>query len=145
MKVLLTQAVAHVGLPGDLCEVKDGYARNYLIPQGLAVLQHDPSAKKLLVGLAAARKEAEASKGKAEAAVKDWEGKVVKLSVKANPDGTLFGAVTHKDVAKELGVDAASLHFDTMKVAGEYEAVVDLGFGVSAPVKVVITAEKKKR
>lgn len=144
MKVLLTKPVAHVGLPGDVCEVKDGYARNYLIPQGFAVLQHDPRARELMAGLAAARADAESSKAKAEAAVKEWEGKTVTLSAKANPDGTLFGAISNKEVAKALGVDASGVHFDTMKIAGEYEAVVDLGFGVSVPVTVIVKAEKKR-
>lgn len=143
MKVLLKQAVPHLGLPGDVKEVKDGYARNYLIPQGLAVLSSDPMARKIQAELGSVRAQAERDAKQAEASVAQWEGKKVELTVKANPDGTLFGAVTNRDIAESLGVDPKDVHFESTKVAGESTAVVDLGFGVSAEIPVIIVAEGK--
>jgi large subunit ribosomal protein L9 len=145
MKVLLTKSVPHLGLPGDVKEVADGYARNFLIPQQMAVLTSDPLAKKIASELSGARAEAEASKAQAEASVAKWEKKKVKLTVKANPDGTLFGAVTAKDIAEELGVEPKQIHFDSMKVTGEFEAVLDLGHGVTVDIPVIIEAEGKTR
>ena len=145
MKVLLTKSVPHLGLPGDMRIVKDGYARNYLIPHGLAVLSSDPMAKQLLAELGTARSVAEQDKTKTQESVKQWEGKQVKLTVKANPDGTLFGAVTNKDIATSLGVDAKQINFETTKVSGEFEAVLDLGFGVTVQIPVMIVAEGKQR
>jgi large subunit ribosomal protein L9 len=145
MKVLLTKSVPHLGLPGDMCTVKDGYARNYLIPHGLAVLGSDPTAKKLLVKLASDRTVAEKDQAAAQENAKSWVGKTATLAVKANPDGTLFGAVTARDVAKSLGVDVKQIQFETTKVAGEFEAILDLGFSVTVQIPVMIMAEGKQR
>jgi large subunit ribosomal protein L9 len=145
MKVLLIESVPHLGLPGDMCTVKDGYARNFLIPQGKAVLSSDPKAKQLLVKLASARTVAEKDQAAAKDSAKQWEGKQALLTEKANPDGTLFGAVTHRDIAKSLGVDAKQIQFETTKVAGEFEAILDLGFGVTVQIPVIIQAEGKVR
>ncbi len=144
MKVLLTKPVAHLGLPGDVKEVKDGYARNYLIPQGLAVLSSDPMAGRIHAELGTARAQAEQAAKQAEASAASWEGKRVDLAVKANPDGTLFGAVTGRDIAESLGIDPKDVHFESTKVAGESTARIDLGFGVSVEIPVMIAAEGTK-
>lgn len=145
MKVMLTQTVPHLGLPGDVCEVKDGYARNFLIPHGLAMLTSDPKAKSMLAKLTSARTEAVAAQSAVKQDVAKWADKKVIITVKANPDGTLFGGVTAKDVAKELKVDAKQIQFETMKTAGDFEAILDLGFGVTVQIPVMIVAEEKSK
>lgn len=142
MQVLLIKAVPKLGLPGDVKTVANGYARNYLLPQGLAVLPNDPQARELRANLDAARTAAEAAKAKAEAKAKEWAGKTVTITAKATGDGTLYAAVTEKDVAKELGLATKLVHFQPAKTVGSYEGRVDLGEGVDAPIQVEVKGKK---
>ena len=145
MEVILKQDLDNLGFADEIVKVKAGYARNFLIPQGKAVLSSDPKAKQLLAKLASARTVAEKDQAAARDSAKQWEGKQAQLTEKANPDGTLFGAVTNRDIAKSLGVDAKQIQFETTKVAGEFEAILDLGFGVTVQIPVIIQAEGKVR
>lgn len=145
MKVLLLKSVPKLGLPGDVKEVKDGYARNYLLPQGLAVLTIDPKAKELLGSLESARKQAEAEQAKLVDKAKEWAGKSITILSKATGDGTLFASVSNKDVAKELGLNAKKITFAPAKETGTYEAIIDLGAGVDARVTVIIEPSKSKK
>ncbi|MBI4032144.1 50S ribosomal protein L9 [Candidatus Berkelbacteria bacterium] len=145
MKILLIKPVPKLGLPGDVKEVKDGYARNYLLPQGFAVLTVDPKAKELLGNLETARKQAEAEQVKLAAQATEWAGKSITILSKATSDGTLFASVSNKDVAKELGLNPKTITFAPVKATGEYEALIDLGGGVDARVTVIVKSTKSKK
>ena len=145
MKVLLTKAVPKLGLPGDLKEVKSGYARNYLIPQGLAVMPSDPRALELRGQIDAARKQAEVARSTAQASAEQWVGKSVTIKSKATTDGTLYAAVNAREIASELGLDPKRISFLPAKKAGTYTASIDLGEGVDATVEVTVEADKSSQ
>ncbi|MGI6103387.1 MAG: 50S ribosomal protein L9 [Patescibacteria group bacterium] len=138
MRVLLTKTVPKLGLPGDIKEVKDGYARNYLIPAGLAMLPNDPRAHEVREELDTKRAAAEAERASARAVVQTWKEKTVTVVAKASPDGTLYAAVAGRDVARELGLKPKQVTFVPTKHTGTYEARVDLGGGIDAPVTVIV-------
>ena len=103
MKIILTHEVDGLGSAGDVVEVKDGYGRNYLVPQGLAIrwtrgAQSQADAIKAARAARAVRDVAHAQEIKAK-----LEGGAVKVSVKAGQGGRLFGAVTVADIASALG------------------------------------------
>ncbi len=142
MNIILIKSVPKLGLPGDVKEVKDGYARNYLIPQGLALVASDPAVSSLKAELKAKRAGAAAEQEQLEATAKDWEGKAVTIARKATADGTLFAAVTKKDVAAELGVPVKQVRFASVKRTGDYQAELSIAEGMQALVPVTISAGK---
>lgn len=148
-KLILTNEVAGLGSAGDVIEVKNGYARNYLIPQGFAVAWTRGGAKQV-ESIQAARKaraihdldEANGLKAKLEA------GKV-RLVVKAGGGGRLFGSVKTADVADavaaaKLGaIDKRKVHFTApIKSVGEHEATVRLHEDVTAVITLQVVAAK---
>ncbi len=103
MKIILTQEVDGLGAAGDVVEVKDGYGRNYLLPQGLAIrwsrgAQRQADAMKSAVKARSVRDEAHAVEIKTK-----LEGSPIDVKVKAGQGGRLFGAVTVADIASALG------------------------------------------
>jgi large subunit ribosomal protein L9 len=99
MKLILTQEVSGLGTPGDVVEVKDGYARNFLMPRSLAVAW-TKGGEKQVASIQKARSSREIKTLDEAQAVKDrLESKPVQLSAKAGASGRLFGAVTPADIA----------------------------------------------
>ncbi|GMA23687.1 50S ribosomal protein L9 [Luteimicrobium album] len=146
-KLILTHEVTGLGEPGDVVEVKDGYARNYLVPRGLATAW-SKGAESQVSAIRKARKAREiASLDDAKAIRDSLQSKPVVVSAKAGQSGRLFGAVTTTDIvdaAKTAGFPA----FDKRKVeigqpikaTGTYTVSVRLHPEVSANVKVTVVA-----
>lgn len=141
MDIVLLKTVPQLGRAGETKHVAVGYAKNFLLARGLAVLPSDPRAKQVHVELAKQEASKQQEKSKLTAKVNEWAGKTVNLSGKASADGTLYAAITHRDVAKQLGVDAAHVTFDPVKHSGTYTATIDLGSGTQATVVVVVTTQ----
>ena len=148
-KLILTNEVAGLGSAGDVIEVKNGYARNYLIPQGFAVAW-SRGGEKQVASIRAAR-DARAIHDHEEAvALKDTlESNKVKLSVKAGKEGRLFGAVKTADVAdavKAAGLgelDKRKIHITApIKATGEHEATVRLRDDLTAVIILQVVAAK---
>ena len=148
MQIILMEKVVNLGNLGDLVKVKDGYARNFLIPQGKAK-RATPVAMKEFEG-----KRAELEKAAAEklVAAQEFAGKLegVQVSVtrKSVVDGRLFGSVTNHDVAdglKALGFDVEKssirMPVGPLKMVGESSVEVSLHTDVLANVKVVVIGE----
>ena len=148
MQIILMEKVVNLGNLGDLVKVKDGYARNFLIPQGKAK-RATPVAMKDFEG-----KRAELEKAAAEklVAAQEFAGKLegVQVSVtrKSGVDGRLFGSVTNHDVAdglKALGFDVEKssirMPVGPLKMVGESSVEVSLHTDVLANVKVVVIGE----
>ena len=141
MKIILTQEVEGLGAAGDVIEVKDGYGRNYLLPQGHAIrwtrgAQTQADAIKTARSARAVRDEAHAAEIKAK-----LEKGPVDVKVKAGQGGRLFGAVTAGDVAEALGeVAGESLDKRTIilgnpiKTLGSHQVSIKLHDEVSAAV-----------
>lgn len=148
MKVILKHDVKGLGREGDLKEVKDGYARNYLLPTGAAVLA-DKGALANWERHREQREERDRSvRADAEATAERLRELKLQIPVKAGERGRLFGAVTSHQIAEAIGregieLDRHALHLrEPIKALGEYRVEVRLMPGVEANVSVnVVPAE----
>ncbi len=149
MKVVLLQDVKSQGKKGDLINVSDGYARNFLLPKGLA-----KEANSQVLNELEGKKEALAyhrnlEEEKARNIAERMKEIVVKLEAKAGAGGKLFGSITSKDVAEalkkqfNLDIDKRKLDLkDGIKVCGTTEVPVKLYPGISAVFRVSVTEQK---
>ncbi|HET7126316.1 MAG TPA: 50S ribosomal protein L9 [Lysobacter sp.] len=148
MELILLQKVVNLGNLGDKVNVKPGFGRNYLVPQGKAV----PATAANLAEFEAKRAEYEA-KAKdalsvAEARKAKLEGATVTIHANASTEGKLYGSVGPREIAEaltkagnEVGKSEVVLGEGAFRNVGEYEVVVHLHADVETPVKVVIEAE----
>ena len=148
-KLILTNEVAGLGSAGDVIEVKNGYARNYLIPQGFAVAW-SRGGERQVASIRAARESRAIHDHEEAVALKDaLESNKVKLSVKAGEEGRLFGSVKTADVAdavKAAGLgelDKRKIHITApIKDVGEHEATVRLRDDLTAVIILQVVAAK---
>lgn len=145
MKVILLTDVKGTGKKGELHEVSDGYARNFLIPKKLAEPATAQAVGEMKAKQASAAHRAEVEKQNAEGLAKKLNVLTVKVHAKAGVGGKLFGAVTTKEIAdamtEQLGttIDKKKVSIDgDIKTHGEYEAIVKLHAGIAAKTKVVV-------
>lgn len=103
MQIILLDKVAKLGNLGDVVKVKQGYARNYLIPQKLARRATEAAIKEFEGRRAELEKAAAAKLAAAQALGEQMAGKTVRIAQKAGVDGRLFGSVTNADIAEALG------------------------------------------
>ena len=146
MEIILKEDVINLGYKNDIVKVKDGYGRNYLIPQGKAVIATE-SAKKVLAENERQRAHKLAKiKADAEAQAAKLNGVKVSISAKVNEDGTIFGGVGAAQVAEALAakgfeIDRKAIVAETVKQAGEYTATINLHKEVKAEVAFEVVAE----
>ena len=144
MKVILKEDVKGQGKKGQLVNVSDGYARNFLLPRGLAMEADAQAMNDLKNKEEAARHHAAMEKQNAEEAAKALKGKTVKLTAQAGSAGRLFGSVTTKEVAEglkaqfQVEVDKRKISMADVKAFGSYEAEVKLYPGISAKITVMV-------
>ena len=149
MKVILTQDVRGKGQKGQMIEAAEGYARNFLLPKGMAVLATADAVNTMnLQAKAKAKADAEAKAAALEIAEK-LKSCQVKIAAKGGEGGKLFGAVTGKEIAAALkeqygmDVDSKKLVLDQpIKTFGSFEIKAKLGFEISGTVYVLVTEEK---
>lgn len=146
MKIILKKEVASLGEAGDVVEVKSGYGRNYLIPQGFACAAI-PSALKQLEETKRQRAHKEAKLvADAEALAAKIAATPVTVSVKVSESGKIYGSVTTAQVEEALKaagieVDKKNITLGEIKTVGEYEGSVKCYKAVKAVVKVTVVAE----
>ncbi len=147
MEIILKENVEFVGYKDDLVTVKDGYARNYLIPQKKAILA-TPSAKKMLAeDMKQRAHKIEKIKAEAEAIADKLNGLSVTVGVKASSNGKIFGSVTTIQVAEAINkagieVDRKLISIkDAIKEVGSYKAMVKLHKEVTAEIAIEVVAE----
>ena len=144
MKVILKQDVKGQGKKGQLVQVSDGYARNFLLPRGLAVEADAQAMNDLKNKESAQQHHLKVEKEEAEAFAKAIAGKTVKVVARAGQNGKLFGSVTTKEVAEELKkqyaitVDKRKISMADAKAFGSYEAEVKFNQGVTAKITVMV-------
>ncbi|HEY0825320.1 MAG TPA: 50S ribosomal protein L9 [Ramlibacter sp.] len=102
MQVILLEKVINLGNLGEIVKVRDGYARNFLIPQGRARRATDANKAEFEAKRAELEKQAAAKLAESQATGEKLSGQTVKLTQKAGVDGRLFGSVTNFDIAEEL-------------------------------------------
>lgn len=148
MELLLKQNVEHLGRTGDVVDVKPGYARNYLLPRGLAVLV----TKSNIADVERARAQALAEEEARLAGLKDLGAKLADQSVtiegKANEEGHLFGSVNAAQIAaalreKDVPVDDKMVRLESpIKEIGVYDVAIHLHADVEATIKVWVVQQK---
>ena len=146
MKVILQQDVRGQGKKGQLVEVSDGYARNFLLPRKLAMTATAENLNTMKQQEKARKAQEAAEKAQAEATAKQLEGLMVKIPAKAGEGGRLFGAVTAKEVSEALAaqhgvnIPKARLVLDEpIKACGGYQIKAKLGYEVVGTVNVLVT------
>lgn len=146
MKVILLQDVKGTGKKGELVNVSDGYARNFLLPKKVAKEATAQAMSELKNAEASKAFQVEEAKKAANASKKLIEGKSLSIKAKAGQGGRLFGSVTAKEISAELkkqfglNVDKRKISLDTdIKAFGTYNAEIKLYTGIAATLKVVVT------
>ncbi len=145
MKVILLADVKGTGKKGELHDVSDGYARNFLMPKKLAQPATAQAVGEMKAKQESAAHRAQMERQNAEALAKKLNAISVTVHAKAGAGGRLFGAVTTKEIAEamteQLGtaIDKKKVSIDgDIKAYGEYEAVVKLHAGIAAKTKVIV-------
>lgn len=149
-EVILKKDIYKLGERGDVVKVKDGYARNYLFPQKLAIPADKGSLKQLEQMRAAAAKEAVQLHGDATKQMEALEGVVVRMVVRASLNNQLYGSVSARDIAAKLneqgfGIERQRIQLTTpIRTLGDYEIPVHLYKDLSTTIKVEVRAEGRE-
>ncbi len=149
MKVVLLETIDGIGSVGQEVKVKDGYARNYLIPKGLALMASDKNIKAFKDKIQAKVRSEAKTKEHAEKFAKELESISLKFAVKTGQEGKLFGSVTNTnifDALKEKGfeIDKKKIVLpDAIRHIGSHDVMVRLYPGVSATLKVEVTSDSE--
>ena len=146
MKVVLTQDVKGQGKKGDLVNVSDGYARNYLFPRNLAVAADAKAMSELKNRVESEKYHKEMELKAAQEIAGKLDGKTLTVTAKAGQNGKLFGAVTSKKIAEEIEsqwqveVDKRTISLDEdIKAFGTYPVEIRICAGVKAKISVMVT------
>lgn len=145
MKVILLEDVKKLGKKGDLIEVADGYARNYLLPRNLAREATEGGIKQLKQEKAALENKKRKERQQAQALAAKLSEMTVTLKAKSGEQGKLFGSVTSKDISEalkeqhDIEVDRRKIELqEPIKSLGNYEVDIKLAPGIDAKLKVKI-------
>jgi large subunit ribosomal protein L9 len=149
MEVILKQDVLNLGYTNDKLNVKPGYARNYLIPKGLAILATESNKKILAEDLKQKAHKAEKIKMSAEELAKSLKDITVKIGAKAAESGRIFGSVNALQIAQALkdqfnfDVDRKKIHVDQehIKELGNYKAKINLHKEIQIEINFEVFAE----
>ena len=149
MKVIFNTDVRGQGKKGEMKEVPDGYARNYLMPRGLASPATADAVNALKLKEKAKAAQMAKEKAAAEENAKRLSGVVVQISARAGQGGRLFGAVTSQEIAEALreqhGIEIEKnkiVQAEPIKQFGSYEVKAKLGYEVSGTINVLVTEKK---
>ncbi|HEX8289717.1 MAG TPA: 50S ribosomal protein L9 [Pyrinomonadaceae bacterium] len=146
-KILLREDLENLGGRGEIVKVKSGYARNYLLPQGLATLATKGNLKQIEQERAALLKKASTEKSTAEAQADQMRDIALSFERRAGENGTLFGSVTTMDIAEALRAKGYEIDRrrivmkDAIKETGDYTVNVKLHREVTLQVPVTVTPE----
>ena len=150
MKVILQQDVKGQGKKGQMVEVSEGYARNFLLPRKIAVPATPDAINTMNLKEKAKKAEEQRQKALAEETAEKLKECMVKLTARAGSGGKLFGAVTTKEISdglqKQFGIDIPKQKLvleEPIKSFGSYEVKARLGFEVVATVYVSVFEDKQ--
>lgn len=147
MKLILKENVPNLGYKDDVVEVKDGYGRNYLIPQGKAVIASAGALKQLEEDNKQRAHKLAKIKADAEEAAKALEGVTLTIGAKTSSTGTIFGSVNNIQIAEALeklghNVDRKLITIkETIKEVGKYNAVIKFHKEVSVEIPFEVVSE----
>ena len=147
MEVILREDIKTLGKAGELVRVKPGYARNYLLPHGLAYEATEGNKKRIAAETKARSVRLQSERAGADREAATLSGVQLRLAGKAGEEGKLFGSITAQDIAEELGrqghtVDRRRIELEhPIKTLGEHSVSVRLHPDVHAEVRVSVVAE----
>ena len=147
MKIILKEDIANLGYKDDVVEVKDGYGRNYLIPQGKAVIATTSALKVLAENQRQRAHKLAKIKADAEAAAAALEGVKLTIGAKTSSTGTIFGSVNNIQIAEALeklghNIDRKTIVLkDAIKEVGEYTATIKLHRDVVVEIPFEVVSE----
>ncbi len=147
MRLILREDVYNLGKSGELVTVKEGYARNYLLPRNLAMLANEANVRQLEHEKQVIELRQQKMKGGAVEAAKALEAVQVKITRKAGEQNKLFGSVTALDIAEALAaqgqkIDRRLIHLpEPIKTTGQFEVEVRLHREVTSKIKVEVIGE----
>lgn len=147
MKVILREDVYNLGKSGELVTVKDGYARNFLLPRNLAMLANEANVNQLQHEKSVIELRQQKMKGAAQELAKKFDGASVKITRKVGEQDKLYGSVTALDVAEALAaanlkVERRMIHLpEPIRAVGTFEVELRLHREVTAKVSVVVEGE----
>ena len=148
MQIILLEKVVNLGNLGDIVKVKDGYARNFLIPSGQAKRATEATKAEFVARRAELEKQAAEKLAAAQGVGEKLSGITIKLTQKAGVDGRLFGSVTNHDIADELNKQGFAVHKSQVrmpngqiKTIGDNTVTIALHTDVAAEITVAIYGE----
>ncbi len=147
MKIILKEDITNLGYKDDVVEVKNGYGRNYLIPQGKAVIASESALKVLAENQRQRAHKLAKIKADAEAVAKTLEGVSLTIGAKVSSTGTIFGSVTPIQIADALAKEGHEIDRKlisikgAVKEVGKYEAIVKLHKEVQVTIPFEVVAE----
>ncbi len=148
VQVILRRDVADLGLAGELVNVRPGYARNYLIPRGIALEATEGNRRRFEEERRQVEQSAEREREAAQELAGELEGRAVSFVRRASEGGRLFGSVTAADIVDELAkegvsVDRRSIRLDDpIKDLGDHDVPVRIHMDVEPQLKVTVVAEE---
>lgn len=148
MKIILKQDVPGVGYKDDVAVVRDGYGRNYLLPQGKAVLATERALKCLDEELKQRAHKLEKIKADAQAIANKFEGISLTIAAKVSSNGTIYGSIGAAQIAEELAkkgieIDSKIIAIKAVKELGHHTATVKLHKEISVEVPFEVVAEEE--
>ena len=151
MKVILTKDIEKIGSFGEVINVKDGYAKNFLIPSGMAIVSTPGNIKQTdLIKKSRVKVEAKSIK-EANDIAEQLNGLKLIFKVKSSSEGKMYGSITNKDIAdkilsfKKIEVDRKKIDLeDTIKEIGSYEIDIKLYKDVKCSINVIVEPDKKQ-
>lgn len=151
MKVILIKDVEKIGNFGEVVNVKDGYAKNFLIPSGMAIIATQGNLKQTdLIKKSRIKVEAKSIK-EADEIAEQLNGLKLIFKVKSSPEGKMYGSITNKDIAdkilsfKKIEVDRKKIELeDTIKEIGNYNVEIKLYKDIRCTVNVIVEPDKKQ-
>ena len=149
MKVILKSDVSKVGKSGSLLDVADGYARNFLIPKGLAIEATPTKINEWKNQQAKQKAQDEKAKQFALELQKKLQGKAVSIEAKAGDNGKLFGSITTAQIAEALEIQHNLKNFDkrnikldeTVKTSGNFKLTLKLYSGIQAEMTLIVNVK----
>jgi len=147
MKVLLCEDIRSLGWLGDVVEVNEGYARNYLLPQGLAKVANEANIKAIAQQKASRAEQRLRERSRLEQAVKAVDGAEAVIAARANEQGVLFGSVTDSQIAANLRAQGFEVADEIVQMpehiknVGTYTLTLKFADDLTAQVKVTVVPE----
>jgi len=148
MKVILQSDIKGTGVKGQVIEVSDGYARNFLLPRKMAIEANAAALNAVETAKSANKHREEARVQKAEATARELKGKVIQITARGGEGGKLYGSVTTAEIAEKLSkqhgvsVDKQKIELDEpIKRVGQSTITVRLSAGVATRMLVNVTTE----